>query len=84
MACGTNWAITPATGVPWPPTPFLRTLVPPPPPPVPPVVEDAVVVAARSWLPRPPVNRSVPGATRPRNGGDEASTPVSTTATALF
>ena len=34
-------------------------------------------------LPRPPVKTFVPGATRPRNGAELASTPVSTTATAL-
>ena len=40
--------------------------------------------AARSLLPRPPVQMFLPGATRPRNGAELASTPVSTTATALF
>ena len=69
-------------------TVLARMFLPPPPPPpvppppvVPPVVDD--VEAARSWLPRPPVKRLMPGATRPRKGGDAASTPVSTTSTAL-
>ena len=73
VACGTNCAITPATGVPCPASVLAsRTppaAVPPAPPPAPPPVVVLDVLGAVSRFPNPPVKMSVPGATRPRNEG---------------
>ena len=88
-ACGTNWAITPATGVPWPSAVVggagLVAAVPPAPPPTPPPPVAVVVRPALevSSLPKPFVKTLFPPATRPRKYGLLPSTPESITATAL-
>ena len=74
VACGTNWAITPASGVPWPSAsvnPFVPLPVGP------------GGLEKKSSLPNPFVKTSRPGAIRPRNAPLRLSTPVSITATAL-